>query len=501
VAASVVAVVVLLSVMLLSGAPSMLHGSDQFADANSRKKVHFTETVTSMPDPSEGASGSSMQMALILSPNTGTIYDGSLTFAASSPVRPMILHAMTGEDVKAAAETGLPMWTVDGQTVYAASFVGSETSAASFEFTGAAVALHTESAERFTATVSVDAWVRGEPTKIIMQTIEVDLPEEEPRLLLSRTSVPAVIPMHKGIYEGEALMYIITDGSDAEYADKITQSQGWRVEHAPAMGEPPESVLQQVYVFKNGVEGDGLYGYQDEVFSSTPADSMYSALSEVIEVTWKPGQNRILFENVDDILRAEDGGRIDFERPNNVILNAPQVAWPDGEAVTRADDNFTTDMVYGGGQITEINREEMTVTFVAHRGWGPDGRTIYHIVTGATPQRPAELIGVEQAPAYAGLVDHSAVSDLYIFNNGIVGSGSLGYQASIAGAAPGDEEYTPMWRIYVVEWNDPEDVAVGVLENISDIDLFRDKEMLTASMARPTNSYYVINAPIVEPFQ
>jgi len=157
--------------------------------------------------------------------------------------------------------------------------------------------------------------------------------------------------------------------------------------------------------------------------------------------------------------------------------------------------------VYGGGQITEINREEMTVTFVAHRGWGPDGRTIYHIVTGATPQRPAELIGVEQAPAYAGLVDHSAASDLYIFNNGIVGSGSLGYQASIAGAAPGDEEYTPMWRIYVVEWNDPEDVAVGVLENISDIDLFRDKEMLTASMARPTNSYYVINAPIVEPFQ
>ena len=32
----------------------------------------------------------------------------------------------------------------------------------------------------------------------------------------------------------------------------------------------------------------------------------------------------------------------------------------------------------------------MTVTFVAHRGWGHDGRTIYYIVTDATPSGPAE---------------------------------------------------------------------------------------------------------------
>ena len=51
-------------------------------------------------------------------------------------------------------------------------------------------------------------------------------------------------------------------------------------------------------------------------------------------------------------------------------------------------------MPYGGGQITEINEEEMTVTFVAHRGWGPDGRTIYYIVTDATPSGPAEMMGV-----------------------------------------------------------------------------------------------------------
>ena len=51
-------------------------------------------------------------------------------------------------------------------------------------------------------------------------------------------------------------------------------------------------------------------------------------------------------------------------------------------------------MTYGGGQITEINSEEMTVTFVAHRGWGPDGKTIYYIVTDATSTGPAEMMGV-----------------------------------------------------------------------------------------------------------
>ena len=57
-----------------------------------------------------------------------------------------------------------------------------------------------------------------------------------------------------------------------------------------------------------------------------------------------------------------------------------------------------------GGQITEINEEEMTVTFVAHRGWGPDGRTIYYIVTDATPSGPAETMGVVSSPTSENLI-------------------------------------------------------------------------------------------------
>ena len=44
----------------------------------------------------------------------------------------------------------------------------------SFEFTGAALALHSTNSQEFTTTVSVDGWIRGQPTEIIMQQIELE---------------------------------------------------------------------------------------------------------------------------------------------------------------------------------------------------------------------------------------------------------------------------------------------------------------------------------------
>ena len=157
-------------------------------------------------------------------------------------------------------------------------------------------------------------------------------------------------------------------------------------------------------------------------------------------------------------------------------------------------------MSYSGGQVTEINEEEMTVTFVAHRGWGPDGRTIYYIVTDATPSGPAEMMGVVSSPSSANLIAHSGAVDLFQFKNGIIGSGPLGFQAGIAGASLGDANYSPMWRIYLVEWNDAK--SAKILETRSDIDSFSDEDITNSvSIARPTNSDHIVNCPFIDPFQ
>jgi len=463
--------------------------SDQFVDAGSRKKIHFTQTITSSQDPGQGHQNH--ELALILSPNEGTLYDGSMTFTSSKPVQIVVLHEINSKDAK-----GQPTWTVDGNTVYGLSLIDLEESG-SFEFTGAALALHSSDSKEFTVTVSVDGWIRGQPTEVIMQKIELE--KEDPSLLLSRTNVPATIPMHKGIYGGSQILYIITDGSDEDYAKILSEKQGWNVELAPAIADIPDDILQKLFIFKNGIKGDGIYGFQDEVFSSTPSqESQYSALSSVIEVTWKIGQKVTIFESVDDVIAAEEGGRVEFNE-TGTVLNTPQIIWPDGQMMVRSDKEITDEMSYGEGQIIEINEKELTVTFVAHRGWGPDGRTIYYIVTDATPSGPAETMGVVSSPTSANLITHSGAADLFQFKNGIKGSGPLGFQPGIAGAALGDTNYSPMWRIYLVEWNDAK--SAKILETKSDIDSFRADDLISVSIARPTNSNHIVNCPFIDPFQ
>ncbi|QUC64652.1 hypothetical protein NsoK4_09605 [Nitrosopumilus sp. K4] len=464
--------------------------SDQFVDAGSRKKLHFTQTITSTQDP--GMGHESHQLAMILSPNQGTIYDGSMTFSSSEPVQIVVLHEINQNDAK-----GQPTWSIDGKTLYGLSLVDVNKKSDSFEFTGAALGLHSPNSKEFTATVSLDGWIRGQPTEVIMQKIE--LKPEEPSLLLSRTNVPATIPMHKGLYNTEPVFYVITDSSDKEYAEKLSKLQEWKVETAPPLSKTPDEALQKIFVFKNGVQGDGIYGFQEELFTSTPNQEYeYSALNSVVEVTWKKGQNMIPFESVDDVIEAHESGRIEFNE-TGIVLNTPQIVWPDGQMKIRDDKEITDELPYGGGQITEINTEEMTVTFVAHRGWGPDGKTIYYIVTDATPSTPAEIMGVLHSPTYSNLISNSAAVDLFQFKNGIIGSGPLGFQPGIAAAAPGDDNYSPMWRIYIVEWNDPE--TAKILESKSDIDSFKKDDKITVSIARPMNSEHIVNCPFIDPFQ
>ncbi len=481
---------ILVIVIFVASIISVSSISDQFVDAGSRKKIHFTQTVTSSQDPGQGHQNH--QLALVLSPNEGTLYDGSMTFTSSKPVQIIVLHEINSQEAK-----GQPTWTVDGNTVYGLSLINLEENSGSFEFTGAALALHSSNSKEFTVTVSVDGWIRGQPTEVIMQKIELE--KEDPSLLLSKTNVPATIPMHEGIHGGNQILYIITDSSDEDYAKTLSEKQGWNVELAPAITNVPEDALQKLFVFKNGIKGDGIYGFQDEVFSSTPSqESQYSALSSVIEVTWKIGQKEIMFESAADVIAAEEGGRIEFNE-TGIVLNTPQIVWPDGQMMVRSDKEITDEMSYGGGQIIEINEEELTVTFVAHRGWGPDGRTIYYIVTDATPSKPAETMGVVSSPTSANLIAHSGAVDLFQFKNGIKGSGPLGFQPGIAGAALGDTNYSPMWRIYLVEWNDAK--SAKILETKSDIDSFRADDLISVSIARPTNSDHIVNCPFIDPFQ
>jgi len=141
----------------------------------------------------------------------------------------------------------------------------------------------------------------------------------------------------------------------------------------------------------------------------------------------------------------------------------------------------------------------MTVTFIAHRGWGPDGRTIYYIVTDATPSGPASMMGVTPVSSSASLIANAAAVDLFQFKNGITGSGPLGFQAGIAASGPGDVNYSPMWRIFMIGWEDPE--SASLLETMDDINAFKGDGLINVNIARPMDTDHIVNCPFIDPFQ
>ncbi|KAG2477409.1 MAG: hypothetical protein NPMRth3_2530001, partial [Nitrosopumilales archaeon] len=96
--------------------------------------------------------------------------------------------------------------------------------------------------------------------------------------------------MHMGTFDGESVYYIITDSNDETHVDLITEKQEWKVELALPLSNTPKEALQTVYMFTDGVDDDGIHGYQAEVFSSTPTQTdEYSALASITNVSWKIG--------------------------------------------------------------------------------------------------------------------------------------------------------------------------------------------------------------------
>jgi len=251
-------------------------------------------------------------------------------------------------------------------------------------------------------------------------------------------------------------------------------------------------------MFTNGISGGGVHGYQGEVFTSTPAQpDVYSALASHVHVTWNDGVAPRVLDSEAMIMEAAENNEITLTELD-VVLNLPQIVWPEGQMMVK-DVGLTDTTSYGGGQVLDIDTEEMDVTFIAHRGWGPDGRTIYYIVTDATPSGPAGMMGVVSSPTSASLIANSAAVDLYQFKNGLTGTGPLGFQPGIAAGAPGYDNYSPMWRIFMIGWDDPTNAQL--LETIDDMNAYKEAGLIDIGIARPMDSDHIVNCPFIDPFQ
>lgn len=314
-------------------------------------------------------------------------------------------------------------------------------------------------------------------------------------LRLSNANIEIDIPMMRGFENGSEIFFIATDSSDNETATQITNQTGFKVNFAPILAETPENATGKAYIFENGVEGEGPLGFQLPVINARPGQEGYSPLVQINHVTWNEGAQTTELRSEQDIIAASDAGQLSIE-DSDIIVNQPAVQWEGGSLPIREDaGNITDESPYmGGGQVTNIDTANMTATFVAHRGWGPDGKTVYYIVTDAVPEDPANMMGVPFVPADFNLLGTPAAPDLFQFMNGINGTGPMGFQAGIGAANPDDANYSPMWRISFAEWNDP--AQAKVLENMNDITTMLQEDMITITPAM--EGRHIVNCPFFD---
>jgi hypothetical protein len=89
-----------------------------------------------------------------------------------------------------------------------------------------------------------------------------------------------------------------------------------------------------------------------------------------------------------------------------------------------------------------------------------EGKEIYFIHTEASDLAVAEKLtnmmksSVIHVPSLAN-VPAEALADVYVFTNGVTGSGPFGFQADVFDNPPGTDGYTPLRRLNVVTWADP----------------------------------------------
>jgi hypothetical protein len=313
-------------------------------------------------------------------------------------------------------------------------------------------------------------------------------------LKLSQSNVPIDIPMMKGYQNGREIFFIATDASDNQTAATITNQTGFIVNVSPVLSKITEPALNQAYGFTNGIPGAGPFGFQLPVVAAKPGDQGFSPLWRLNLVEWNQNATPRELKSAQEIMAAQQNGSLAVKK-TDVVVNHPVIKWDGGSLKIKEDKSVNDDTPYVGGQVLDIDTTNMVVTMVAHRGWGPDGRTVYYIVTDATPKMPADMMGVAYVPAEEELVSTSVAVDLFQFMNGINGSGPMGFQAGIGAANTDDTNYSPIWRISFVEWKDPS--KAKVLETVNDITAMAKAGMISITPAM--NGTHVVNCPFFEP--
>lgn len=139
------------------------------------------------------------------------------------------------------------------------------------------------------------------------------------------------IPPVNGFANGQTILFIHTEASDAGVAKILTDMMGSPVLVVPSLADAPESMLANVYAFKNGLQqGEGPFGFTADVFDRLPGNKGYSPLRTVNLVYWEDEKRARVLKSAVEVIDAQRAGELRIES-TGIVVNMPLLTWPGGE--------------------------------------------------------------------------------------------------------------------------------------------------------------------------
>lgn len=241
--------------------------------------------------------------------------------------------------------------------------------------------------------------------------------------------------LHEGKHAGESVYFIRTDASDQTFA----QEEGLVFVPLLAVGK---DIAESIYVFDN----DHL-----PVLSTSPSvGESFTSLLQVKQVTLN--DNSLTFDSAEAVEAAVADGNAMMEE-TAVFVNYPFVKWADGELPV---DDEKIETLGKGPLMDPIDTENMTVAFKLHQCF-PGSR---YIVTDTSLPGMASMMGVSPAAPTQTLLDKGGTDEIWIFVNGIPGSGVMGFQPAIFDNKAGQPAWSPFWDHRALKWVDESNARV-----------------------------------------
>ena len=140
----------------------------------------------------------------------------------------------------------------------------------------------------------------------------------------------AELPAGMAYAEGTEIYIVHTEASDSGVAETLTNMMKSPVVYVPSLANVPAESLANVYVFTNGIEGSGPFGFQSDVFDNPPGTDGYTPLRSLNVVTWVDPANARLLTSVTEVMAALAADELTIEQPG-VVINMPFVVWDGGK--------------------------------------------------------------------------------------------------------------------------------------------------------------------------